>query len=84
MRNARRNKVVRLQITTTRDMEALKIWAGIMGVGTRAYKRGPDSKEGMVVSVTGKPLHELMTKLWPYLTIFRRKEYAVARRKLED
>lgn len=49
-----------------------------MGIVIRAGKQ--NGKPGERITLSGSRLHELMTKLWPYLPISRKLEYAELRR----
>lgn len=78
-------QVVRYAISTISRRESIMRLADIAqaNVSTVEVKSGGELKTSYKISMQGKPLHNLMTKVWGELTIDRKREYSNLRKKVK-
>lgn len=74
---------VRLTVRSTKNLDAVKVFADRANVRAAEGLYGPkgNMKPGVLVQLSGKPLHKLMTQIWDLLPEDRKLEYARARKK---
>lgn len=75
---------IRFQGSTLQYREGMMILADVMAVNVAevTVKSGGEDKISYKIACSGKPLHRAMTKMWPYLTTQRKREYKKLRSEL--
>lgn len=66
-------KVATFVMLSSNHPEGVKKFADIMGLRAR---RQASPMNSIKVNVSGKPLHQMMISLWPYLPKERKQDYA--------
>ena len=74
---------VRLTVRSTKNLDAVRVFGERVGVNVAEGLYGPkgNMKKGVLIQLSGKPLHRLMTQVWDLLPEDRKLEYARARKK---
>lgn len=67
-------------IKTNNRGEGLQTFVDCVNMGIIVRPGTVNGKPGDRITLSGKRLHDLMTKLWPYLPVERKKDYARVRR----
>ena len=75
------NGGVGYRVSSSRVHEAIET-AAVLASASVAMMKRPGDKEATHFSLSGETLHEVMTKIWPYLTSDRKREYARLRKQL--
>lgn len=79
---AKQARVVRLTVTSSLYPEAVQKFADIFGTAAFEVKSSQITKPTLRISIQGAALHALMTRVWDYLTIERKKQYALLRKQI--
>lgn len=79
-------KSVALRFKSTSKVSTLVHVATLLEITARKMTigKGSNAKQGVYFQLSGTPLHGVMTMVWPYLTLDRKREYAEKRRIVKE
>ena len=80
--NAGKTRVVRYTITSSMLPGAMNRLAKFMGASLTQINSANISKQSYRVAVQGAALHSVMTRVWDYLTMERKQQYADERKNI--
>lgn len=72
-------KVVRYVITTSLLPGAVHRLAAFMGSNVQELMNGNSSRKSVRIGIQGAALHSVLTRVWDYLTMERKQQYAELR-----